>query len=164
MSAIRPACARRLLSGFLITLAISLGTLSSARAGATCVARTADGGSVRLQIVHAGTMGGFEKATLTIYDADGNVRFRHNFDRAGQHAAVLHRDRAVVVFRGLSGDADVFLTFVGKNHDSDQLEKALDDPDREKDAGNTLRISIYREGQQKEYTLRDIVCRLHSEE
>ena len=164
MSALSPVSARTLLPGFLVALTISVLTIPSVQAGATCIAKTADGGLVQLQMVYAGTLGGFEKATLTIFDKDGKVEFVQNFDKAGQHAALLHNEKAIVVFRGLSGDADVFLTFVGSNQESDQLRKAIDDPERDRDSGNTMRVSIYRKGHEREYTLSDIVCRLHSEE
>jgi hypothetical protein len=128
------------------------------------MAQTDEGKVVQLKMVYRGTPGGFQKATLTIFDQHGRVEFEVVFEEAAQHAATLHDGMAIIVFHGLSGDADAFLTFVGKNHDTDKLRAALEDPEREKDAGNLLRVSIYRKEEEQEYSLCDLVAGLYSEE
>ena len=141
-------------------------TPALALAGATCVAETNSGKVVKLEIVSVGTAGGFEKATLTVMDRSGEVLFEDVYEEAGQHAATVHEGKAIVVFTTYAADSDVFLTFVGENqdeYDNGELLKILRDPDRKKDVGNRLSVSIYVEGKEEEFRFEDIVVTLHKD-
>jgi len=132
-------------------------------AGTFCVAETASGTVAILEIRSVGTIGAFETAILTIRDPKGKEIFREEFSETGQFASTLHRGRALVVFSTIGENADVRLTFVGTDQDTDSLESLLSilqRPQRGKEPGNTFLISIYQDGERSDYAFEDIVCTL----
>ncbi|MAS96700.1 MAG: hypothetical protein CMO55_26210 [Verrucomicrobiales bacterium] len=151
---------------FALSLAIAgLVFANSASAGATCVAETTAGKVVELEITTLGTIGGFDKAVLTIKDKKGKITFTKTYsnDEVGQFAATVHDGKAVVIFYAIGPESDVRLSFIGTDqdeYDHEALMSILRSSERKKDKGNSLFISVYETGKEENLSFKDILVTL----
>lgn len=151
---------------FLLGFAWLVFSVASVHAGTVCLAETDSGKIVKLEITSVGTYGSFQHADLTVTDKDGKQLFSKTFKQSGQYAETIHQGKAVVIFTALSGEADVVLTFIGKDedeYDDAKLLSTLRDPKRQKPKGNRMTVSIYKEGNVAELRFEDIVVSLEKD-